>query len=84
MKPLRYDVHRNSHEKRRDLQALLRQALTDFYRRRGGALPAEIVVHTSLVEQARAALAALDLPQLPVRGSGGCLMPEVWLGWEEE
>jgi len=77
-----YDIHRNGQEKRHDLQAALRQAMTDFYRRHN-TLPVEVVVHKTLVEQAQAALRALDLPKLPVRGSGGCLVPEVWLGWEE-
>jgi hypothetical protein len=37
------------------------------------------VVHKSLEDEAAKALAALDLPRLPVKGVGGCLVPEVWL-----
>jgi hypothetical protein len=65
-----------------DLQTRLKQALADFYHR-FNTLPAEVVIHKSLVDQAGAALTALDLPRLPLRGSGGCLVGEVWLGIEK-
>jgi len=40
-------------------------------------------VHKSLVREAVEALAALDLPRLPVKGVGGCLVPEVWLPMDQ-
>jgi len=36
------------------------------------------------VREAAEALAALELPRLPVKGVGGCLVPEVWLPIEVE
>jgi hypothetical protein len=61
-----------------DLTERLREALRDYYARHG-RLPGSVVVHKSLVREAMEALAALDLPRLPVKGVGGCLVPEVWL-----
>ena len=59
------------------LKERLREALRDYYGRHG-RLPGSVVVHKSLVREAAEALAALDL-RLPVKGVGGCLVPEVWL-----
>ena len=67
---------------RRGEDPTIKAAVADFYRRHR-SLPVELVVHKTLVEQAQAALGALDLPRPPVRGAGGCLIPEVWLGWED-
>ena len=60
-------------------EALLRGALSDFYRRHR-RLPQEVVVHPSVAEEARKALKALDLSHIPLTVSGGCLQREVWLG----
>ena len=43
-----------------------------------------MVVHPSLKEEAAEALAALELPRLPVKGVGGCLVPEVWLPLDDQ
>jgi hypothetical protein len=75
-----YHVYRNGHS---DLTERLREALRDYYTRYG-QLPAAVAVHRSLVREAVEALAALDLPRLPVKGVGGCLVPEVWLPIEVE
>lgn len=70
-----YAVYRNGHG---DLTERLREALRDYYARYG-QLPPGVVVHPSLKEETAKALAALDLPQMPVGGAKGCLVPEVWL-----
>lgn len=62
-----------------DLLAHLRTAIGDFFQRQR-QLPAEAVVHPTRLDAAKAALTALDLPQLPVTACGGCLASEVWLG----
>jgi len=72
MKVSLYEVYRDGHG---DVRDRIKTAVREFYRRHN-ALPVEIVVHKTLVEQAQAALDS----NLPVRGSGGCLKPEVWLG----
>jgi len=69
-----YHVYRGH----KTLPDLLREALRDYYARHG-RLPGSVVVHKSLVREATEALAALELPRLPVKGVGGCLVPEVWL-----
>jgi len=69
-----YRVYRHPYG---DLKERLREALRDYYGRHG-RLPGSVVVHKSLVREAAEALAALDL-RLPVKGVGGCLVPEVWL-----
>jgi hypothetical protein len=74
-----YHVYRNGHG---DLTERLREALRDYYTRYG-QLPAA-VVHPSLKDEAAKALAALDLPRLPVEGVGGCLVPEVWLAMNDQ
>jgi hypothetical protein len=71
-------VYRVYRADRGDLTERLREALRDYYARYG-QLPGSVVVHPSLKEEAVEALAALDLPRLPVKGVGGCLVPEVWL-----
>jgi hypothetical protein len=73
-----YRVYRHPHG---DLKERLREALRDYYGRHG-RLPGSVAVHKSLVREAVEALAALDLPRLPVKGVGGCLVPEVWLAME--
>jgi len=70
-----YHVYRYQHG---DLPQRLREALRDYYARHG-RLPSGVVVHKSLKDEAAKALAALELPRLPVKGVGGCLVPEVWL-----
>ncbi len=65
--------------KGRGLEALLREAVADFYRRYR-SLPAEVVVHPTLADEAEEALKALDLARVPVAVTGGCLVWEVWLG----
>ncbi|MBN1955858.1 MAG: hypothetical protein JW900_12530 [Anaerolineae bacterium] len=72
-----YKVYRNGQHA--DLQTHLQAALGDFYQRQR-RLPAEVVVHPSMMDKALAALAALDLPRLPIVPCGGCLANEVWLG----
>ena len=74
-----YRVYRHPHG---DLTERLREALRDYYARYG-RLPGAVVVHRSLKDEAAKALAALDLPRLPVKGVGGCLVPEVWLAMTE-
>jgi len=75
-------VYRVYRADRGDLTERLREALRDYYARYG-RLPGAVVVHKSLVREAAEALAALDLPRLPVEGVGGCLVPEVWLAMTE-
>jgi hypothetical protein len=76
-------VYRVYRDGRGDLKEWLREALRDYYGRHG-RLPGSVVVHKSLVREAAEALAALELPRLPVKGVGGCLVPEVWLPIEVE
>jgi len=75
-----YHVYRNGHG---GLTERLREALRDYYTRYG-RLPGAVVVHKSLKDEAAKALAALDLPRLPVKGVGGCLVPEVWLAMNDQ
>jgi hypothetical protein len=75
-----YRVYRYPHG---DLKERLREALRDYYARHG-RLPGSVVVHPSLKEEAAGALAALELPRLPVKGVGGCLVPEVWLPMNDQ
>jgi hypothetical protein len=75
-----YRVYRYPHG---DLTERLREALRDYYGRHG-RLPGSVVVHKSLVREASEALAALELPRLPVKGVGGCLVPEVWLPMNDQ
>jgi len=75
-----YHVYRDGHK---TLPDLLREALRDYYARHG-RLPGAVVVHRSLKEEAVGALAALELPRLPVKGVGGCLVPEVWLAMNDQ
>jgi hypothetical protein len=49
-----------------------------------GGCRGSVVVHKSLVREAAEALAALELPRLPVKGVGGCLVPEVWLPMNDQ
>ena len=73
-----YRVYRHPYG---DLKERLQEALRDYYARHG-RLPGSVVVHKSLVREAAEALAALDL-RLPVKGVGGCLVPEVWLPMDQ-
>jgi hypothetical protein len=75
-----YRVYRHPYG---DLKERLREALRDYYGRHG-RLPGSVVVHKSLVREAVEAMAALDLPRLPVKGVGGCLVPEVWLALNDQ
>jgi len=75
-----YRVYRHPYG---DLTERLREALRDYYSRHG-RLPGSVVVHKSLVREAVEALAALALPRLPVKGVGGCLVPEVWLPMNDQ
>ena len=56
-----------------DLACRIKTALADF-RQSQGTDPAAIVVHASEAEAAQAMGLGIE-----VRGSGGCLVPEVWL-----
>ena len=76
-------VYRVYRDGRGDLKERLREALRDYYARHG-RLPGAVVVHRSLKEEAVGALAALELPRLPVKGVGGCLVPEVWLAMNDQ
>ncbi len=76
-------VYRVYRDGRGDLTVRLREALRDYYGRHG-RLPGAVVVHKSLVREAAGALAALELPRLPVKGVGGCLVPEVWLAMNDQ
>jgi len=64
------------------MEARLRAALIDFYKRRG-TLPSLIMVHPAELGQAEAACKALEVKH-PVAACGGCLIPEVWLGLPED
>jgi len=70
-----YEVYRDGHG---DVRDRIEEAVADFYRRHN-ALPAEIVVPRSQVDEVATALKALGL-SIPVVTSGGCLAGEVWLG----
>lgn len=59
------------------LERRIERAVARFHKDRG-RLPAAMIVHSSEVADARTAVQALKLA-LPVRGSGGCIIPEVWL-----
>jgi hypothetical protein len=48
------------------------------FRQDQGRTPAAVVVPKTEFEKARAAVEALGL-DVEVRGTGGCLIPEVWL-----
>lgn len=65
-----------------DLLGRLKAAVASFYQTQGG-LPAGIVTHKSELEAATAAAVSLDLA-LPVTGSGGALVGEVWLTVKEK
>lgn len=60
-----------------DLESRVKKAVAAFYRQRG-ALPARIVVNPTEAAAGAEAVKALGLA-VPVEGSGGCLIPEVWL-----
>jgi hypothetical protein len=80
-KVARYIVYRNNADD--DLTALLCMALAD-YQERHGHPPAGVVAPKTLVRRARQALKDLALNTLPVAGSGGCLVGEVWLAVDGE
>lgn len=65
------------------LVSFLREALRDFYQRHH-TLPIEVVVTRSQVAAALSALKELDLEDVPVATTGGCLWGEVWLGVSDE
>jgi len=70
-----FKTYRNGHE---GVEERIKAAVTRFYAERG-VLPVMIVVHKGEVEEARAAAGELEL-RVEVQGTGGCLVPEVWLG----
>jgi len=61
-----------------DLKGRIKTALADF-RQSQGTDPAAIVVHASEAEAAQAMGLGIE-----VRGSGGCLVPEVWLEFPDQ
>ena len=62
------------------MQQRLRDAVALFYKQRK-RLPDIIVVNASELAEAQAAAKSLKLT-IEVQSSGGCLVPEVWLGEE--
>jgi len=60
----------------------VRAAAKDFYQREQ-ELPGAVVVNGAEVEDARTAVAELGL-KVSVARNGGCLVPEVWLGWSRK
>lgn len=60
------------------LEAQIKEAIKDYYTR-FQLLPSGIVVPTRAVEEATKIAAALELNNIPVTGTGGCLANEVWL-----
>ena len=80
MKNVVYEIHRDGASKLEDhLQASIRA----FYERHG-CLPGGVIVSQTLVEKAEQTLQSLDLPNLVVTSTGGCLVGEVWLSIGEE
>jgi len=61
-----------------DLEARLKAAVRAFYQARR-RLPVAIVVNRTELAAAVGAVKALDL-RMPITSSGGCLVPEIWLG----
>ena len=80
MKPTtkRHLIYRNSGNVG-DFQAYLKDALDDFYQRYQ-QMPGEIVVHSTRIEKLTMALAALEMSNLPVTTTGGCLTTAIWFG----
>jgi hypothetical protein len=70
-----YQTYRHSG----DLEHRIKLALASFHKERGGTWPAAVVVHTSELVAALEVVGGLGIDGLEVRGSGGCLVPEVWL-----
>lgn len=70
-----YQTYRNSG----DLEHRIKLALATFHKEHNGTWPAAVVVHTSELVAALAVVGELGIDGLEVRGSGGCLVPEVWL-----
>lgn len=64
------------------LEVRIKEAVSHFFKDRG-ELPAAVVVHRTEMDDAQAAVKTLDL-SLEVRGSGGCLVPEIWLQLPKE
>mgnify|MGYP006303962415 FL=1 len=71
------------HNRADDLRDDLQRGLRAFYARHE-CLPAAVVVSPGTVDEARRALQSLDLPDLAVEVTGGCLAGEVWLATAEE
>ncbi len=61
----------------------LRESIAAFYQAHR-RLPAGVVVNRTALDAARKALQALELAQIPVGTSGGCIVPEVWLAVDGE
>lgn len=80
MKNVVYEIHRDGASKLEDhLQASIRA----FYQRHG-CLPICVIVSPTLVEKTEETLQSLDLPNMTVEATGGCLAGEVWLSIGEE
>jgi hypothetical protein len=74
-----YEIYRDGAS---DLKSHLQASIRAFYERHG-CLPESVIVSPTVVERAAEDLQALDLPNLVVTKTGGCLAGEVWLGVEE-
>jgi hypothetical protein len=71
-----YDIFRNRAD---DLRDHLRRSIRAYHGRHG-CLPATVVVSPKTVEEMHEALGSLDLPELAIETTGGCLAGELWLG----
>jgi hypothetical protein len=86
-----YEIYRDGASK---LRNHLQASIQAFYGRHG-RLPVSVIVSKSktsqkdegeqtLEEKAKVALENLELPDLPVKTTGGCLAGEIWLEVGEE
>jgi hypothetical protein len=71
-----YDIFRNRAD---DLRDHLRRSIRTYYGRHG-CLPATVVVSPKTVEEMEEAVGSLDLLELAIETTGGCLAGELWLG----
>ena len=76
---LSYEVYRDG-KSGTGLQERIREAVRNHYVRHR-CLPTVVVVNPKEAQEAQKALEALDL-RVPLETAPGCLIPEVWLGWE--
>lgn len=70
-----YIAYRNGSD---NLERRIKLALASF-RKSFNRWPAAVVVPSSDVDEAVGLMPGLGIKGLGVRGSGGCLVPEVWL-----